>query len=63
MSKFMNAAEKRRLLENIGLLVKTPARADEGTVQDLFNDLGKLFSEILSKDVQVVLVDTREMKR
>lgn len=50
----MQTHERRRLLENIDILIRKPAAAGETTMVDVLSDLGALFSELLGEPVLIV---------
>lgn len=50
----MQANEKRRLLENIDILVRKPAAAGETTMAEVLADLGALYSELCGEPVLIV---------
>ncbi|ODN54231.1 hypothetical protein A9Z54_04970 [Acinetobacter sp. 51m] len=59
MAEFISVSEKRRLLENLEVLIKAPGKADENTFTHLFEDLNKLFSEVLQEDVRIALIKNK----
>lgn len=50
----MEVHERRRLLENIDILVRKPATANETTMAEVLADLGALFSELCAEPVIIV---------
>ncbi len=57
MPKFeMPVPERRKLLENIDVLVKRPAHANERTLAETIVLLNKLFSSLCQEQIEIQLV-------
>lgn len=50
----MQTHERRRLLENIDILVRKPGAATSTTMVDVLNDMGALFSELLDRRIVIL---------
>lgn len=59
MADFISVSEKRRLLENINILVTAPGKATAETLIHFKEDMNKLFSEIFQEDVQIALIKNK----
>lgn len=47
--------ERRDLLNNLDLLIKRPAQANERTMAEAIVGLNKLFSSLCQEDIQIAL--------
>lgn len=52
----MQVNERRRLLENIDILVRKPSRATGTTAVEVLNDISALFSELCGRKVVLIPV-------